>query len=85
MVACILVAAVLAFFVFDHVMIISTAILGSFFFVRGIAVYAGHWYNMFTIIDLLKSGLVDQVDPVFWAYIGGFAVCTAVGCFVQFK
>ena len=49
-VICVLVAAVLAFKMFEHAMIIATALLGSYLLVRGASVYGGHYYNEFTII-----------------------------------
>jgi hypothetical protein len=85
MVVCVVGAAVLAFVIFDHAMIISTSILGAFFLVRGISVYAGHYYNMFTIIKMLKKNLIEKIDPLYWAYIGGFIVVALLGCLVQFK
>lgn len=54
-----LAAAVLAFFIFDHVLIISTAVLGGYLMVRGVACYAGHYYNEFTIIKMIDNGLID--------------------------
>ena len=73
------VLAALTFKVFDHAMIFSTSFLGSYALVRGVSCYAGHYYNEFTIIELLKSGAIDQIDPYYWAYVGGFVAIFAVG------
>ena len=79
---CIIVAAVLAFVVFEHAVILASACLGAYFIVRGVSCYAGHYYNEFTIINLLKSGAIDQIDPYYWAYVGGFVLFMIVGSIV---
>lgn len=56
---CMAVCALLTFKFFDHIMIFTTSILGSYLLVRGVSCYLGHYYNEFTIIDMLKSGLID--------------------------
>lgn len=84
-IVCMVVLAALTFKVFDHAMIFSTSFLGSYSLVRGVSCYAGHYYNEFTIIELLKSGAIDQVDPYYWAYVGGFVAIFAVGAWYQFR
>lgn len=76
---CMVVCAFLSFYFFDHVMISSTVVLGSYAMVRGVSCYAGHYYNEFTIINLLKSGAIDKVDPYYWGYVGGFVLFIAAG------
>jgi len=44
-IACALICAVLAFITFDIMCILGTTALGSYSMVRGVAVYAGHYYN----------------------------------------
>lgn len=44
-VICVVVSAVLAFYVFDLMTILATVALGSYAMVRGVAAYAGHYYN----------------------------------------
>jgi hypothetical protein len=84
-VACVIVAAVLAFFAFEHAIILSSAFLGSYCLVRGVSCYAGHYYNEFTIIELLKSGAISDIDPYYWCYVAGFVVFTIAGSIVQYK
>lgn len=81
----IFVCAYLAYKVFDHVFIFSTSVVGSFFLARGISVYAGHYYNEFVIIKMLKSGLIDEIDPFYWAYVGGFVAVSAISMWYQFR
>jgi hypothetical protein len=76
-VVCMVVCAALTFKVFDHAMIFTTSALGAYAMVRGVSCYAGHYYNEFTIVELLKSGAISDIDPYYWGYVGGFVV---VGC-----
>ena len=48
-----LVFAGLSFVIFDHILIISTTLIGSYAFVRGISLYAGGYPNEFTLAELL--------------------------------
>ena len=75
----------MAFYSFDQAVILSTACVGSYAIIRGISCYAGHFYNEFTVIDLIKSGAISTIDPYYWAYVGGFVVLFGVGSLIQFK
>ena len=77
--------AVAAFFIFDTAVILATVTLGSYALVRGVAAYAGHYYNEVTMAKMLKDGLLDDIDPWYWAYVGGFVLMMLIGCCVQFK
>jgi len=81
-VICIVVAAALTFWFFDHMIILSSGCVGSYAIIRGVSCYAGHYYNEFTIIELLKSGAIDQIDPYYWAYVGAFVVLIIAGTIV---
>lgn len=82
MVACVLVAVILTFFIFDHVIILSTVAVGSYGMMRGISMYAGHYYNEVTMAKLISQGLLEDIDPWYWAYIGAFAVFFLIGACV---
>jgi hypothetical protein len=56
-IACIVVAAVLTYKIFEPAIIVATSVVGSYFLVRGVSCYLGHYYNEFTIINELKAGL----------------------------
>lgn len=58
-VVCALICAFLTFKLFEVMMMFSTAVLGSYSLIRGVACYAGHWYNEFTIVKMLQEGLID--------------------------
>ena len=79
------VCAVVSFFVYDHALIISTAIIGAYGFVRGISLFAGHYPNEFTIISLIEKGLFKNIDPIFYAYLAGMIVVAVIGLIVQYK
>jgi len=51
--------AVLLIFFFDHILIHATAMIGSFTFVYGIGLVAGHYTSPFLIVDLIKYGQID--------------------------
>ena len=80
-----LVVGLLAFFLYDHIMILSTSLFGSFVFCYGIGLVAGHYPNPFTILDLIKHGQLDNIDPIYYAYLGGNALMFLVGCLVQYR
>lgn len=82
---CVIACAVLAFFIFDYAVILSSVTLGSYALVRGVACYAGHYYNEATMAKMLQDGLLDEIDPWYWAYVGGFALMMLIGCCVQFN
>lgn len=44
-----IVAAILSFFWYEHVLIIMTSFAGAYMFVRGISFYAGGFPNEFTL------------------------------------
>ena len=64
-------------------MITSTVLLGSYLLVRGVACYAGHYYNEVTMAKMAADGLLDEIDPWYWMYIGGFAVAVGLGMIIQ--
>jgi len=85
LVAFALIFAGLSFVLYDHALIISTALVGSYAFVRGISFYAGRYPNEFTIINMIESGLITHIDPVFYGYLAGILVFCVVGIAVQYK
>ena len=82
-VVCALAAAVTAFFIMDEVVIVATVMLGSYCLVRGTACYAGHYYNEVTMAKMVEEGMLDSVDPWYWAYVAGFFVMVVLGMLVQ--
>lgn len=84
-IGCAVAAGVLAFVFLDWIMLISTVILGSYATMRGTSMYGGHYYNEFTMAKMIQDGLLDDIDPIYWAYIGMFAVLLLLGGCVQYR
>ena len=80
-----LIAAVTAFFIMDEIVIVATSLLGAYALVRGTACYAGHYYNEVTMAKMAQEGLLDDVNPWYWAYFAGFFVMLGLGLWVQFS
>jgi len=78
-IGCAVVAAVLVFFLYDQLIIISTCCLGAYCMVRGVAIYAGHYYNEVYLAQLFEDGFQDEIDPWYWAYVGGFFLMIMIG------
>ena len=76
-------AAVLTYWYLDPLVITSTVLLGSYLLVRGVAAYAGHYYNEVTMAKMAADGLLDDIDPWYWMYVGGFFVAVAGGMLIQ--
>ena len=56
---CMVIAAALTFKTFNQIIVGSTSMLGAYLLARGASCYLGHYYNEFTIINMLKSGTID--------------------------
>jgi len=48
-IGCAIIAAVLSFFIYEHVLINMTSFGGAYMLVRGISLYAGGFPNEFTL------------------------------------
>lgn len=71
----------LAFKFFDPVIIVSTAVLGAYAITRGVSFYVGHYENEFTIVNLIKAGLFNTIDPLYWIYPAAFILLSLAGGF----
>jgi hypothetical protein len=80
-----LVCGILSLFFFDHILICSTALLGSFMAIYGIGLVAGHYQNPFTIATLLKNHELTSIDPIFYAYLAGNLVLFVLGAGFQYR
>ncbi|CAI2369987.1 unnamed protein product [Moneuplotes crassus] len=75
--------SVLSFFWYNYIVIICTSILGSYFFVRGIALMAGGYPNEFTIYSSIRNNSFQGMPGTFWAYVAGMVVACALGIIIQ--
>lgn len=68
-----------------HVLITATAFIGSFTTLFGVGLIAGHYPNPFIIVKLKDNGLLDSIDPIFYAYFGANIVLFVIGCIFQYR
>ena len=64
---------------------IGTAFIGSYVTARGISLYAGGFPNEYVLINQIKSGAVNNIQPVFYAYLAGIVVMSVLAYIVQLK
>lgn len=80
-----LICAILGFVLLDQTVILATAFIGSYMTMRGIGIMAGGFPNEYVLINMIESGAIDNIDPVFYAYLAGIVVLTILASIVQFK
>ncbi len=80
-----IVGGVLGFVLYNHALIISTSIIGSYMFIRGISLYAGGFPNEMLIIEQIKNNQISDFPATFWAYFAGFVVLTIGMIVTQYK
>ena len=79
-----LVAALLTFVIYNHVIILTTSFLGAYLFWRGISMYLGGFPNEFNLIDEVAAGATDSVNPWFYAYLAAIILSTVGGAYLQY-
>jgi len=84
-VACAGVFAILTCCLFDHVLIISTSLFGSYLLMKGIGCYAGGFPNEATLYDEMSHGQNVPVTGAFYGYLAGFVLTFIAGAVVQYK
>lgn len=80
-----LILAVLSFKMFDKVLIFGTALMGSYAFIRGISLFAGHFPNEILVMQQLSQGQKPHFDYVFYGYMAGIVVMFVLGGVYQTK
>lgn len=80
-----IVGGVLGFVLYNHALIISTSIIGSYLFIRGISMYAGGFPNEMLIIEQIKNGQIADFNPAFWGYFAGFVILFIGMTVAQYK
>ena len=79
-----LLAALLTFVIYNHVIILTTSFMGAYLFWRGISMYLGGFPNEFNLIDQVAAGATDSVNPWFYAYLIAIILSTAGGAYLQY-
>lgn len=78
--------AIPAYIFFNEGIMLSTALIGSFFLARGISTFTGGFPPVVLMIELAKltGHQFLQLDRLFWVYIGGIVVSTIIGFLWQY-
>ncbi len=53
--------------------------------IYGIGLVAGRYTNPFTIGELIENHMLENVDPVFYAYLAGNLVLYVMGMLYQYR
>lgn len=80
-----LIAAALAFVFYYHAVILSTSFVGSYFFIRGISLYAGGFPNEWALIEQIKTGAIAHISYWFYLYLFFIIVCSVLCTCFQYK
>jgi hypothetical protein len=75
------VCGVLSLIFFEHVVILASALGGSFMVIAGIGIVAGGYQNPFTIEKTLNG---EPIQPTFYAYMVGNVLLFIIGAAVQY-
>ena len=84
---CIVVGALLGYWLSDPILLLGTSVLGGYLVMRGISLIFGHYLDEGYILDLIKNKEFDQLKEIrdgwTYAYLGTWIVLTVVGTFIQ--
>ena len=69
----------------DHIVLYGTALLGSYCFIRGWAVFFGHYPNEVMLYGKLAAGDKPPLDWEFYVYMAAFVIMFITGAIVQEK
>lgn len=82
---CAIVAAILVFVAYNHAIILSTSLVGSYFFVRGFSLYIGGFPNEYTFLKQIENGTLSAEPWSFYVYLACIIAGTIVCAIVQYK
>jgi hypothetical protein len=84
--SCAAVLGVLVFVTYNHAVILSTSLIGSYLFVRGISLYAGGYPNEYLLINEIKNGIIQPAERrSLYFYIAGILASTVICAIVQYR
>jgi len=88
-IACIIGLVVIAWFFYDHILILGTSFIGAYGVIRGISFMAGHFPDERQIIDLMEAGEYTQVSALMtwqvYVYLISALILGVIGTIVQYK
>jgi hypothetical protein len=68
----------------DHIMIFGTSFIGSYIFIRGISLFAGHYPSESEVIAQLQHGIEPEFEWKFYLYLVAILVMFIAGSKFQF-
>ncbi len=81
-----LIFGLLTIWLYRHMLIISTAFVGSYLFIRGISLYAGHFPSEADLINEIKySEFRTHIDPIFYVYMVSWVIASIISMIIQYK
>lgn len=88
-VVCIIIFAVLAYFLVKLIVIVATSTLGSYGIIRGISLYAGYFPSESLIIQTINNGDKAEIEKLFtwqvYVYFISFLILTLLTIYLQFR
>jgi len=80
-----LTCAIMCIFLFDHAVIITSAIFGAYALIRGVSMYAGGFINEFEIIMATNNGEIGELSFLMCIYIGLILLIACCSMSAQMK
>lgn len=80
-----LTCAIVCIFLFDHAVIITSAIFGAYALIRGVSMYAGGFTNEFEIIMATNNGEIGELTTMMWIYLALILLIAIAGMVSQLK
>jgi len=83
-----LISGVVALFIFEHVIIISTALGGAYITIRGVSLFAPAKYaypNEIEIAREIQYNGFSKIPGIFYAYFSLIVILAVLGGFVQYR
>ena len=79
----VMICGFLAYRYYEYVLIFSTAILGSYFFIRGISLLAGGFPSEMDLLEQIKNGTLVEIPWTFYLYFAFIFLLSIIGIFIQ--
>lgn len=79
------ICGILGYVAFDMAVIVGTSFVGSYLCMRSFGIWFGGFPNEYVLQQQIKSGGINNIDPVFYAYLSGILVLSILGTIVQYK
>ncbi len=75
--------AILTYYIYKHMLVLASAIIGGFCLMRGFSIFAGGYPNEFLIYSEIKYGTVSSLPSSFYMYMGLMAFFSLCGILFQ--